>query len=159
MPSLNSVIFFASLSALAASLAALALSILMHLRVSRIFHSANSTNIEKLLGLHSKTLEDLVKFQAESTKYMNQLSGRIKKKIVSASTLRFNPFQGEGVGGNQSFSSVFADEEGNGVVITSMHTRERTNVFAKPLKNWHSEYELIEEEKKAIEDSISRAKK
>jgi hypothetical protein len=71
----------------------------------------------------------------------------------SASTIRFNPFQGGEVGSNQSFSSVFADEEGNGVVITSMHTRERTNVFAKPLKTWKSEYELTQEEKEVIKKS------
>lgn len=81
---------------------------------------------------------------------MKSLDERIKKKTMSASTLRFNPFQGEGVGGNQSFSSVFADEEGRGVIITSMHTRERTNVFAKPIKNWKSEYELSEEEMTVI---------
>lgn len=80
---------------------------------------------------------------------------------MNAFTVRFNPFQGKGIGGNQSFSSVFVDEEGNGVVITSMHTRERTNVFAKPLKNWGSEYELSEEEKRAIKNQkqINESKK
>jgi hypothetical protein len=72
--------------------------------------------------------------------------------MVNSATVRFNPFQGEGTGGNQSFSSIFADEEGNGVVITSMHTRERTNMFGKPLKNWKSEYELTDEEKQAIKN-------
>jgi len=81
---------------------------------------------------------------------MKSLDERIKKKTMGASTLRFNPFQGGGVGGNQSFSSIFADEEGNGVIITSMHTRERTNVFAKPIKNWKSEHELSEEEMTVI---------
>jgi hypothetical protein len=87
---------------------------------------------------------------------MKSLDGRIKKKIVNTSTLRFNPFQGEGVGGNQSFTVSLADEEGDGLVITSMHTRERTNIFAKPLKNWQSDYELGEEEKQVIETSKSK---
>jgi len=107
-------------------------------------------DIERLIRLHTKTLEDFVGFKAESAEYMRSLDSRIKKKTTNASTLRFNTFQGEGVGGNQSFSSVFVDEEGDGVVITSMYTRERTNVFAKPLKNWKSEYKLSEEEKKVI---------
>jgi len=149
----NLVVFLLPFISLAMALIALIFAIAMHIKVSRIFRSANSSDIEKLLKLHSKTLEDFVRYQAESTLYMKSLDERIKKKMVSAATLRFNPFQGEGTGGNQSFSSVFADEEGNGVVITSMHTRERTNVFAKPLKNWQSEYELTEEEKESIKNS------
>lgn len=148
----NLVVFFVPFVALAVALVALAFSIMMQTRVSRIFRSANSTDIEKLLKLHTKTLEDFVRFQAESRGYMKSLDERIKKKTMGASTLRFNPFQGGGVGSNQSFSSIFADEEGNGVIITSMHTRERTNVFAKPIKNWKSEYELSEEEKQVIKN-------
>jgi hypothetical protein len=149
------VIFFVPFVALAASLLALVFSIMMHIRVTKIFRSANAPDIERLLGLHSKTLEDSIKFQIESTAYMKLLDNRIKTKTQNAATVRFNPFQGDGAGGNQSFSSVLADERGDGVVITSIHTRERTNVFAKPLKTWKSEYELTKEEKTAIKDSIS----
>jgi hypothetical protein len=149
----NLVVFFASFAALAVSSIALILSVIMHIRVRKIFRSANIPDIERLIGLHTKTIEDLAKFKAESTEYMKSLDGRIKKKTNNASTIRFNPFQGEGVGGNQSFSSVLADEEGDGVIITSMHTRERTNVFAKPLKKWQSEYNLSEEESKALNQS------
>lgn len=146
----NLVVFFTPFITLAVSLIALVVSLVMHARVKKIFRSANAPDIERLLGLHTKTLEDFVKFKAESTEYMKSLDSRMKKKTTSASTLRFNPFQGEGVGGNQSFSSVFADEEGAGVVITSMHARERTNVFAKPLQNWQSEHKLSDEEEAVI---------
>lgn len=151
----NLVVFLLPFIALAVSLIAIVLSIIMHIKVSNIFRSANAPDIERLLKLHTKTLEDFVRFQSESTNYMKALDERIKRKIMSASTLRFNPFQGEGIGGNQSFSSVFVDEDGDGVVITSMHTRERTNVFAKPLRKWQSEYELTEEEKETVKNSKS----
>lgn len=154
----NLVVFFVPFAALAAALLALIFSIVMQTRVRRIFRSANVPDIERLLKLHTKTLEDFVKFQAESTGYMKLLDSRIKKKTTSAATIRFNPFQGEGAGGNQSFSSVLADEEGTGVIITSMHLRERTNVFAKPLQKWQSEYGLTDEEKTAIENSKTKNK-
>ncbi|MBN2094009.1 MAG: DUF4446 family protein [Candidatus Zambryskibacteria bacterium] len=143
-------LFFISLVAIVVALIALIIAIIMQVKVRRIFRSANTPNLERLIGLHSKTLENLLKFQTEATGYIKSLDKRVKTKTNSAYTLRFNSFQGEGIGGNQSFSSVLTDEEGNGVIITSMHTRERTNVFAKPLKNWLSEYQLSEEEKKAL---------
>jgi hypothetical protein len=152
----NLVVFFVPFVSLAIALIALAFSVVMHLRIRKIFRSANSTDIEKLLKLHTKTLEEFVHFKVESTRHMKSLSDRIKKKTSNTSTVRFNPFQGEGVGGNQSFSISLADEEGNGAVITSMHTRERTNVFAKPLQNWKSEYELSKEEKQVIENTKTK---
>jgi hypothetical protein len=148
----NLVVFFIPFVALAVALLSLVFSITMHLRVKRIFRSASAPDIERLLKLHTKTLEDFIRFQGESTKYMGLLDSRIKKKTTSISTVRFNPFQGGGVGGNQSFSASLVDEEGNGAVITSMHLRDRTNVFAKPIKNWISEYDLSEEEKQAIKN-------
>lgn len=147
---LDSIVFFMPFLALAVSVIALAISMAIHFRIKKIFRSANVPDIERLMALHSKTLEEFVKFKAESMSYMQTLNVRIKKKTNNVATLRFNPFQREGIGGNQSFASVFADEEGDGVVITSMQTRERTNVFAKPLKNWQSEYNLSEEENRAI---------
>lgn len=152
------VVFFVVGLSLVASIVAFVFSFMMHMRVNKIFRSANSPDIERLLKLHTKTLEDFVRFQSETTNYMKVLNDRIKNKMGSASTLRFNPFQGEGIGGNHSFSSVFADEEGNGVVVTGMHLRERTNIFAKPIKNWQSEYELSEEEKTVIQRAINDRK-
>lgn len=116
-------------------------------------------DVESLLQRHGATVHDLLKFRDEAIDYMKDLDRRIQQKLMSAKTLRYNPFQGEGVGGNQSFVSVFADEKGDGVVITSMHTRERTNVFAKPLTSWKSEYELGEEEEQTIEKALRSVRK
>jgi hypothetical protein len=69
--------------------------------------------------------------------------------------VRFNPFKGTGSGGNQSFATTFLNEENNGVVISSLYSREHTSVFSKPIKNGVSEYELSDEEK----ESFAEAKK
>ena len=42
------------------------------------------------------------------------------------------------------------NEEGDGVVFSSLYSRERMSVFAKPIKNNKSEYELTSEEKEAL---------
>lgn len=42
---------------------------------------------------------------------------------------RFNPFTD--TGGNQSFMLTLLDEIGNGIVISSLHSRENTRVYAK----------------------------
>ncbi len=43
--------------------------------------------------------------------------------------IRFNPFKD--LGGNQSFSLALLDGHNNGTVLSSLHTREGTRIYAK----------------------------
>ncbi len=61
---------------------------------------------------------------------------------------RFNPFNE--IGGDQSFSLGILDGENDGIIITGLHTREKTRVYAKPVKAGKSTYELSAEEEKAV---------
>jgi hypothetical protein len=62
--------------------------------------------------------------------------------------VRYNPFHA--TGGDQSFAIALADLHGNGLVLSSLHSRETTRVYAKPLQAWASTYSLTEEEEQAI---------
>ncbi len=64
-------------------------------------------------------------------------------------TIRFNPFPDQG--SNQSFAVGMLDEDGDGVVFSSLYSRERMSIFAKPIKNGKSEYELTAEEKNVLD--------
>jgi hypothetical protein len=69
------------------------------------------------------------------------------------SVLRFNPFKE--VGGNQSFCVALLDGKNSGVVISSLHTREGTRVYAKPVIAGNADgFPLTEEEKTAIAQAI-----
>lgn len=65
--------------------------------------------------------------------------------------VRFNPFRE--TGGDQSFALALLDSEDSGVVILSLHSREGTRIYAKPVKNGKSRYDLSKEEVKAIEEA------
>lgn len=76
-------------------------------------------------------------------------SGHIQKVKL----LRYNPY--DDTGGDQSFSVVMLDNKGNGVVVTSLHTRAGTRVFAKPVSNGKSrEYDFSKEEKQVINEAL-----
>ncbi|PIS38993.1 MAG: hypothetical protein COT34_00880 [Candidatus Nealsonbacteria bacterium CG08_land_8_20_14_0_20_43_11] len=109
-------------------------------------------------GKKKKTLENAEEIMAE----INNLAGRIDglsseiKKLQERSRsfvqkvgiVRFNPFSD--VGGDQSFSIALLDENNDGVVITSLYSRNDNRVYAKPIKNSQSAYLLSEEEKQAL---------
>lgn len=62
--------------------------------------------------------------------------------------VRYNPFKD--IGGDQSFSLAFLDKKDNGIVLTSILSREGNRSYAKPIKNKKSEYHLSKEELQAI---------
>ena len=69
--------------------------------------------------------------------------------------LRFNPY-GD-TGGDQSFAVALLDKDGNGVVVTSLHSRSTTRVFAKPVILGRPEkYEFSKEETEVVKKAMGR---
>ena len=90
----------------------------------------------------------------ENKKLRKELE-KVKKEqescLQGAGLIRFNPFLQEG--GNQSFSMALLDKKDNGVVVTSLYTKEGNRVYGKPVKQGKSEYSLSEDEKRAIREA------
>ncbi len=118
--------------------------------------------LRKILGSNSETIDDAIsiirkdtdnlKTRAEKTKQELEIVNKKLKKTVSGNeTVRFNPFKGTGSGSNQSFATALVNSEGDGVVISSIYSRDHISVFSKPIKNSSSEYELSAEEKTALQ--------
>lgn len=101
----------------------------------------------------TKVIEDMKsfdEFRKDLEEYLHHVEGRVKKSFRGIHTIRFNPFQGDGSGGFQSFATALLNEEGNGVIISSLHARDRMSVYAKPISKFISEFELSEEEQEAL---------
>jgi hypothetical protein len=116
-----------------------------------------SKNLDDSFALLEKEIEELKKFRTNAEDTFKNNDARLKKTISGIDTVRFNPFRGDGSGGNQSFATAFLNEEKNGVIISSMYSRDHISIFSKPIKDFKSEYELTNEEKEALEgarDSI-----
>lgn len=100
--------------------------------------------LEKVLvkeSVNEKTISEL-------TKRLNTIELDGKLHIQKVGLIRFNPFKE--LGGDHSFSLAILDGTDTGVVITSLHTRDRTRVYMKEIKSGKSGVELSAEEKKAL---------
>ena len=84
---------------------------------------------------------------ATDKKQQTQIEGSVRNVAL----LRYDAF--EDVGGRLSFSCALLDDEGNGVVLTSINGRQETRVYAKPVTLGTSSHNLSLEE----EESIRRA--
>ncbi len=126
--------------------------IFIELRLRKLFRGKKGADLEEVINFLSNDLKKLDFSREETEKYLETVERRLRKSIQGVGTVRFNPF--EDAGSNQSFSIAFLDEHGDGVVISSLYSREKFTVYAKPIKNRNSEYPLSKEEKDAIEGAL-----
>jgi len=89
----------------------------------------------------------------EIKKVISHLTDLAEKGIQKIGIIRFNPFKD--TGGDLSFSLALLDYYNNGVVISSLHGREETRIYAKPIINGKSQYNLSVEEEKALKKAMS----
>src|SRR3990170_4874226 len=118
------------------------------LRMKRIMAGKKAADLEDVLTTLIKDLESLQKSKNKIETDIDNIENRLKKSIRGLSTVRFNPFKDSG--GNQSFAIAMLNEDGDGVILSSLYSRERMSVFAKPVKNHVSEYDLTNEEQEAL---------
>ena len=79
---------------------------------------------------------------------MKWIEGISRKSIHKVGVVRFNPFGN--IGGDQSFSIALLDSQDNGVVVSALHAPEGTRMYAKPIKEGTSKYQLTAEEQDAL---------
>ena len=123
----------------------------LELKLRNILKGGDGKSLEQSIIASKRDIEQLESFRKSIESYLQNVEKRLKQSIQGIETIRFNPFKGEGVGGNQSFATAFLNEDGNGVILSSLYARERVSIFSKPIKKYASEFELTEEEKKAME--------
>ena len=119
------------------------------LRLRRIFAGSGARNLENVISDLARDLKNLEKSHAGAEKDIAGIESRLKTSLRGFQIVRFNPFRDSG--GNQSFAVALLNEEGDGVVLSSLYARERVSIFAKPVKNNTSPYDLTAEEKEALE--------
>ncbi|OGI67849.1 hypothetical protein A2738_03125 [Candidatus Nomurabacteria bacterium RIFCSPHIGHO2_01_FULL_42_15] len=123
-------------------------------RLKRFFLGKKAKDLEDTIESLEKDIAELKSARSEIQKNITEINAKLKKSIRGLETIRFNPFPDQG--SNQSFAIGMLNEEGDGVVLSSLYSRDRMSIFAKPIKNSKSEYELSVEEREALEKAKER---
>jgi len=120
-------------------------------RLKKLFIGKKAENLEEAIVAIGATTRMLKERTGVQNAVIENLNNRLKKSIQGVNLIRFNPFKD--AGSNQSFAIAMLNEEGDGLVMSTLYSRERMSLFAKPIKNMSSEFELTNEEKEAINNA------
>lgn len=113
------------------------------------FRKKEPKNLKEVLSILQNLESKIGKISEELEKLKKESEFSIQKVGI----VRFNPFSE--IGGDQSFSIALLNKNNDGLVITSLYTRERNRVYAKPIIKGKSQYLLSKEEKEALEKAIN----
>lgn len=133
-------------------------NIFLILRLRTIFKGSDAKSLLPLLNECTENIKLLQKHDEMLGDHALSLESRISQAVRNVSTLRFKAF--ETGTSNQSFAIALVNEQGDGVVLSSLHHRDRVATYAKPITKYKSDYDLSDEEKQVLADSeVSHAKK
>ncbi len=120
-------------------------------RFKKFFAGTKARNLEDVMIRLGNQMSTIKETQIEINKHLTTVDQKLNKTIRNVETVRFNPFLDSG--GNQSFAISFLNDEGDGVVISSLYARDRMSIFAKPIMKGKSDFELSIEEQEVLEKS------
>jgi len=102
-------------------------------------------NIEEI---QQKNLKDILNLNLD----LDSFKKESRLNIQRVGLAKYNPFKE--TGGNNSFSLVLLDGNKNGIIITSLHTRERTRLYLKEVISGKPKIELSDDEEQALKESL-----
>ena len=115
------------------------------------FASGLKKDWEQILVDQNRAITKINQELQEQDDSLNRLYKDNRSNIQKIGFMRFNPF--DDAGGNISFCLALLNAKDEGVVISSLHGREGTRIYAKSVKAGRSESKLTDEEIQTIKEA------
>ncbi len=109
-------------------------------------------SLQQLLDSHLGKVIEVGAKAEELSKMYEALEARSRGSLQHVGIVRFNPF--DDTGSDQSFAIALLDDRRDGIVLSSLHGRGQTRVFAKPVEGGTSTHQLSDEEAQAIRVAV-----
>jgi len=121
----------------------------LEVRLQRLTRGSDDGNLQDVLESHLDTVARVVDDVDDLAARSDVLEARSERAFQRIGFVRFNPF--EDTGGNQSFALALLDAREDGIVISSLHTRTATRMYAKTVQAGRSDGAMSDEENQAVE--------
>jgi hypothetical protein len=123
-------------------------------RLESLTRGGDESSLEDVLGSHLDRVRQVVR-DVES---VSARTASVERELVGTFSriglVRFNPF--EDTGGNQSFALAMLDGNCDGFVVSSLHARAGTRLYAKSVSGGASDAALSDEEGEALRQAMAK---
>jgi hypothetical protein len=122
-------------------------------RLAGITRGERGHSLESILEAHIDKVYAVAAELDELAARSAVLEANGRRSFQKVGLVRFNPF--DDTGGNQSFALALLDAQGDGFVVSSLHARTGTRVYAKVLTAGRAEGALSNEEAEALQRALA----
>lgn len=113
-------------------------------------------NLEEVIQQYVQKVRN-IENHMEALRATQERQGKIQEQCIqNINLVRFNAY--DNMGSDLSFAAAFLDNQGDGLVLTSLYGRNDCRIFAKPVQGGESTYFLSDEEQAAIAGAIKGKK-
>lgn len=117
-------------------------------RVDGLTRGVDGRSLESVLDAHLETVFRVARDLDALASRATAIEVAARRHFDRVGLVRFNPF--EDTGGNQSFALGMLDGNLDGFVVSSLHSRTGTRIYAKSVKGGAAEAALSAEETQAL---------
>ena len=123
--------------------------------LKKIFRGVSGQDIRQILDKNFQQVAKASQRLDEQNKILGKIGDELKLSLQKVGFIRFNPYKE--TGGDQSFVLALLDQNDDGVVISSLHGRNQTRVFAKKVSRGKPDGHVFsDEEQRSIDQAQSR---
>lgn len=121
-------------------------------QVNAAFEGVSGENTARMLTEYLSTVRATATTVARVQQEHSQMAALLPSVVRHVGLVRFSPFHD--TGGDQSFALAILDGRADGVVITALHSRHDSRLYAKPVERGSSRYSLTPEEREAMHRAL-----
>lgn len=126
----------------------------MNKRLSRFLTGNDGKSLEQIMLKNFSHIKQIVNNEKKQNKNIETINDKFLTTFCKIGLIKYDAFKE--MSGKLSFSLALLTENHDGIIITSMHSREGCFTYCKEISNEESYYILSEEERMALDLAIGK---
>lgn len=123
-------------------------------RLNKFTTGRDSVSLEQVMGQRFSEMRQIVKNEKQQNIDIKTINDKFLTTFCKIGLVKYDAFKE--MSGKLSFSLALLTENHDGIIITSMHSREGCFTYCKEVTNEESYYILSEEEKLALNVAMGK---
>ena len=123
-------------------------------RLNKFTTGRDSVSLEQVMGQRFSEMRQIVKNEKQQNIDIKTINDKFLTTFCKIGLVKYDAFKE--MSGKLSFSLALLTENHDGIILTSMHSREGCFTYCKEISNEESYYILSEEERLALNVAIGK---
>jgi hypothetical protein len=119
-------------------------------------HLLVDEDIDRLCEEDRIRRESLEKEQVDCKRRLDGIESKLRLSVDSVGFVRYNSY--ENMSADLSYSAAFVNQEGDGILFSSIYTIEECRTYARKIEKGQCKSKISEDEQKAIEEACQGLK-